>query len=56
MDNDPLGFGSCFTADAVNEAVRISKQFQQKRKSSGDGDGSFNEEVEEDGGEDIDGT
>ncbi len=42
-DNDPFEFGCCFSANAVNEVVRVSKQ----RSSI--------EEVEDDG-EDVDGT
>ncbi len=41
--NDPFEFGCCFSANAVNEVVRVSKQ----RSSS--------EEVEDDE-EDLDGT
>lgn len=54
--NDPFAFGGFFSPDAINEAVRVSKQLQQQRK---DDDGSSNEddeEDEEDGGEDSDGT
>ncbi len=50
--NDPFAFGGFFSSDAINEAVRASKQLQQKRK---DCDGSSNKE-EIDDGEDSDGT
>jgi hypothetical protein len=50
--NDPFAFGGFFSADAINEAVRISKQRQQQRK---DEDGSSTEE-EGGGGDDSDGT
>ena len=50
--NDPFAFGGFFSADAINEAVRVSKQLKQQRK---DDDGTSNEE-EDDGGEDSDGT
>ena len=50
--NDPFAFGGFFSADAINEAVRASKQLQQKRK---DDDGSSNKEAKDDG-EDSDGT
>jgi hypothetical protein len=50
--NDPFAFGGFFSADAINEAVRISKQRQQQRK---DEDGSSAEE-DDCGGDDSDGT
>jgi hypothetical protein len=58
--NDPFSFGGFFSADAINEAVRISKQRQQqqsRRKNGNDGSSSSsNEEDEGEGGEDSDGT
>jgi len=30
--NDPFSFGGFFSADAINEAVRISKQQQQQQQ------------------------
>ena len=50
--NDPFSFGGFFSSDAINEAVRASKQFRQKRN---DDDGSSNKEAVDDG-EDSDGT
>jgi hypothetical protein len=55
--NDPFAFGGFFSADAINEAVRISKQRQQQQQQQqrrNDDDGSSNSS--EDGGEDSDGT
>ncbi len=51
--NDPFAFGGFFSSDAINEAVRASKQLQQKRKD--DNDGSSDKEAVDDG-EDSDGT
>ena len=51
--NDPFAFGGFFSADAINEAVRISKQRQQQQRNNDDG--SSTEEAE-DSGEDSDGT
>jgi len=48
--SDPFNFGGFFSADAINEAVRLSKQQQQQRR---DDDGA---KEEGDGEEDDDGT
>ena len=40
--SDPFAFGGFFSADSINEAVRISKQRQQHRQ---DDDGSSDEEA-----------
>jgi len=45
---DPFSFGGFFSADAINEAVRISKQRQQQQEQQqGGGEGE---------GDDDDGT
>ena len=53
--HDPFSFGGFFSPDAINEAVRLSKQLQKQTKNSNNG--SSNEEKEEvSGEEDDDGT
>jgi hypothetical protein len=49
--SDPFNFGGFFSADAINEAVRLSKQQQQQQRRD---DGGAKEEG--DGEEDDDGT
>ena len=51
--SDPFNFGGFFSADAINEAVRLSKQQQQQLQQRRDGDGA---KEEGDGEEDDDGT
>jgi hypothetical protein len=52
--SDPFNFGGFFSADAINEAVRLSKQQQQQQQQQRRDDDGAKEEG--DGEEDDDGT
>lgn len=47
--SDPFNFGGFFSADAINEAVRLSKQQQQQRRDDDGAKDEGNGEEEDDG-------